>query len=596
MFCENCGKEIDDHVKFCNYCGYPVGGNQNAPAGSPNVMVNPASVMPQNNNAPVRKKKPKVWLWILLAVIAAAAACFMIFLRPRLFPKYRADLSKMMDISVSGVDGKGKLSCTLKLDDVEEDYAKRMNLREDDAKTDARKEQLEKALENGVKLSSSKEDSLSNGDKIEITAKIDSSAFTKLDAGFTFSKIDYKVSGLTEVKQMTDEDIFDGVNVTFSGTAPMANAALEVNNEYIDSSCYTMDKSDNLALGDMVTVTCTAKNRESGDKPYDIDKNASCEKTFTVSGVESYITSIKDIPKDTLDALNKKADELAEKYLIEKEELNSPESEDYSAAISSLNVISDVKPRYYYVVSARNGEAQADNIKDAFMIEYTFSVDGQGEYALGFYLHDLKMDKDGKMSPDVASGMVQNPVYYSSPEAADKSYNEVIGNAYKIEKTDAGFESAVAGKQSASSDTGAGKFTVVTASSVLPAADGNTYVPENATDGNRQTAWVEGIDGDGIGEWIQLSTPDGSEYFISSITISPGYQKSDDIRTRNGEPTKVKMEIADGSYMDITLDPTKPDTTVTFNAVKTSSVKLTIEEVKPGTKYSDTAITEVSVN
>ena len=35
MFCQNCGKQIPENVKFCNHCGAIQGGN--AAQGSPNT-------------------------------------------------------------------------------------------------------------------------------------------------------------------------------------------------------------------------------------------------------------------------------------------------------------------------------------------------------------------------------------------------------------------------------------------------------------------------------------------------------------------------------------------------------------------------------
>ncbi len=39
---------------------------------------------------------------------------------------------------------------------------------------------------------------------------------------------------------------------------------------------------------------------------------------------------------------------------------------------------------------------------------------------------------------------------------------------------------------------------------MLPAAQGNIYGPRNLTDGNDKTAWVEGSDGQGLGEFVVL--------------------------------------------------------------------------------------------
>src|SRR4051812_21558051 len=42
-----------------------------------------------------------------------------------------------------------------------------------------------------------------------------------------------------------------------------------------------------------------------------------------------------------------------------------------------------------------------------------------------------------------------------------------------------------------------------TSSSVRLAVQANTYYPANTIDGKRATAWIEGVDGPGIGEWVR---------------------------------------------------------------------------------------------
>ncbi|HET6648041.1 MAG TPA: discoidin domain-containing protein, partial [Pyrinomonadaceae bacterium] len=70
-----------------------------------------------------------------------------------------------------------------------------------------------------------------------------------------------------------------------------------------------------------------------------------------------------------------------------------------------------------------------------------------------------------------------------------------------------------------------------TASSVRYAVQSNTYDPSNAIDGNKGTAWIEGVDGPGWGEWIRFDFD--REINLHRVLILPGYFKSPAIWARN---------------------------------------------------------------
>jgi len=63
-------------------------------------------------------------------------------------------------------------------------------------------------------------------------------------------------------------------------------------------------------------------------------------------------------------------------------------------------------------------------------------------------------------------------------------------------------------------------FTWVSASSFL-----KDYPTNFTTDGKFETAWLEGVKGNGIGEWIMYSAE--TDQTLSSITIYNGYLKND---------------------------------------------------------------------
>ena len=57
----------------------------------------------------------------------------------------------------------------------------------------------------------------------------------------------------------------------------------------------------------------------------------------------------------------------------------------------------------------------------------------------------------------------------------------------------------------------------INASSNLAETNGFTYIAENAHDFNHESVWVEGVDGNGIGEYIIYQFPSTCLYYIWRI-------------------------------------------------------------------------------
>lgn len=113
-------------------------------------------------------------------------------------------------------------------------------------------------------------------------------------------------------------------------------------------------------------------------------------------------------------------------------------------------------------------------------------------------------------------------------------------------------------------------------------------------DGDISTAWVEGMPGQGVGASVSIEF-DG-EYLINGIKINAGYQKNDELYNKNSRPKKIGISFSDGIYEVHELDDVNDVQDIAFNkAVVTNKVSLIIEDVYSGTKYEDTAISEISV-
>ncbi len=128
-------------------------------------------------------------------------------------------------------------------------------------------------------------------------------------------------------------------------------------------------------------------------------------------------------------------------------------------------------------------------------------------------------------------------------------------------------------------------------SSVRLAVQSNTYYPANAIDGKRSTAWIEGVDGPGIGEWIRFDFD--REINLHRILIQPGYFKSPAIWAQNNRLATLTAQFSDGSSRQLTFDNRMDSQKVDIGSVKTRWVRFTIASVYYGTD-PDTALSEIA--
>lgn len=131
------------------------------------------------------------------------------------------------------------------------------------------------------------------------------------------------------------------------------------------------------------------------------------------------------------------------------------------------------------------------------------------------------------------------------------------------------------------------------ASSVLKPQYGNTYGPGHLIDENLRTAWVEGKRGQGEGEYVVVDL--GKTHQVNGVQIMNGYHKNVRLFRANSRVRTVRLAFSDGSRRNITLKDEAGVQTIEFPALETRWVQFEIRSVYKGTKYKDTAITELRV-
>ena len=109
------------------------------------------------------------------------------------------------------------------------------------------------------------------------------------------------------------------------------------------------------------------------------------------------------------------------------------------------------------------------------------------------------------------------------------------------------------------------------------------------------TAWVEGQQGNGVGEWItvEFETPRR----VRSFVVQNGYQKSDDIFRKNNRVRQLRVLFSGGeTHTFILEDKISSQLLALRRPTQAYWLKFVIDDVWEGNKYTDTAITKLLVN
>lgn len=146
----------------------------------------------------------------------------------------------------------------------------------------------------------------------------------------------------------------------------------------------------------------------------------------------------------------------------------------------------------------------------------------------------------------------------------------------------------------------------VTASSYLKAQGANTYDAKNVHDLNYKNAWVEGVAGYGIGEYLEYAFSAAAPR-VTDIIIANGFVKSQAAWTNNSRVKKLKMYVNNKPYAILNLKDERALQTFKVEPLGSANredllklqgkpdwtLKFEIMEVYKGLKYDDTVIAEL---
>jgi hypothetical protein len=132
-----------------------------------------------------------------------------------------------------------------------------------------------------------------------------------------------------------------------------------------------------------------------------------------------------------------------------------------------------------------------------------------------------------------------------------------------------------------------------TASSSLEATTIANFRPANLLDGDLTSAWNEGADGPGLGEWVRFDFRESIP--LARVEIANGYQKDEQRFAGNVRVKALELTYSDGSTQLVQLLDSEGLQTIQPSVDETAQITFTIISVYPRYEWQDAALSEIQV-
>lgn len=318
-YCTNCGARIPADSRFCPECQ----AQQNVAPPKPEKKKTRKYVQAdmkdirQKTEAELKKRKKIIGI----AVAAVVAVCLILGVVSMLLGS-SINMNKYLKVTFSGYDTVGKAVITFDEERFCTENGKKLNKGANKGKGFSLKNRQEVAAANEnaareflsqyVSVNVDKTENLTNGDTVNVTWTCDNAAI-KAAYGLKVRCKDQQltVSGLEKADVF---DPFEGISVTFEGLD--GNGDAEITGSATDPAAqefrYSLDKSYDLSNGDTVTVTAYM----SVDDPIEYCQTmygkipGTQTKTYTVSGLMQYVSTLSEISADALAQMQAQAQDV----------------------------------------------------------------------------------------------------------------------------------------------------------------------------------------------------------------------------------------------------------------------------------------------
>lgn len=374
----------------------------------------------------MKNKKNKIIISIIFIVVGFIGIVF----AGIDFNNNKYNIREFINITVTGLDGKGKVTCEI-------DTEKLLEKISQDEKNAVIILKYKKCIDTIKIIVEGNNGELKNGDSVNVTISYDEELLKENKIEFEDNTFEIKIENLSEGKKI---DIFEKIKVIVAGISPQAYANLQNNwdDEFLSGLSFSLDKTNRIAKGDTITVTCTTSLDEFAKYGY-IPETVT--KEYVVKKANSYIDSLEDIDADVMKqiweqieiSIGRETEDLSFRMLYK-----ATGDEKYLYQYNREAVVSARPDGVYYLKKKDDTVQGADNYI-VFIVKT--QITNQKETAdvyFAFEYSDASKDDEGHFN------LAHNPgeEKYVCSSLQSKVYDQMVGSrksTYSVENVDVDF-------------------------------------------------------------------------------------------------------------------------------------------------------------
>lgn len=228
---------------------------------------------------------------ILKVAIPLIILIVLIVFKVTIFSSDEFSLARYAIVTVEGPDGRARANAYL------DDVGLYNALAGENASEEERNKY--KPFVDSIEIVINREENLSNGDTIEVMVIYDKTIADELGIKIDLDSRNISVKDLIEG---TELDLFAGVKIITGGTSPYVYATYinESEDEYLSKLEYKIDKTSNLSIGDVITITCMIDEDNAAEQGYYYDET---KMQYTIAKADKYIDSPEELDNNIVEGL-----------------------------------------------------------------------------------------------------------------------------------------------------------------------------------------------------------------------------------------------------------------------------------------------------
>lgn len=217
----------------------------------------------------------------------------------------KIDLEKYISVSFSGMDYKGSASVNLDYDKLAQALT---------SKVGTQNLQNVYYLTSAINVALNQTEYLKNGDTVKVACIYDNDIAKDLGIRLTFDGMEVPVSGLSQAKLISAEELLDAANIILEGTSPYGKASFDnADNQYSSFVYYDLDKYNDIANGDVLELSLNIDDYQAEAEGCAVIGDEITRK-LEVSGLPELISSFDEIADASMAAIKQQASDVMEAW------------------------------------------------------------------------------------------------------------------------------------------------------------------------------------------------------------------------------------------------------------------------------------------